>query len=244
MGGRTDGAGVQGSGVNPQSLTDPVSKIDDRQTVLYVDTRQPTRECVSEQLAIRLPEWVIESADSVRGYLSGRSGKELLLVILHLHCARVDEPGITEETERIAESWPNAPLILMSDTYHRSDLAQAFSRGVRGYILNDLPIRQVVAAIRLVSQGGLYLPVNVMAPSSTQERPSLQTPANQGNRVAFSKRQLQVITLLHQGKQNKIIAYELKIRECTVKVYVRQIMKKLHVSNRTQVMLQTSPIEE
>jgi DNA-binding NarL/FixJ family response regulator len=54
---------------------------------------------------------------------------------------------------------------------------------------------------------------------------------------------LQVITLLHQGKQNKIIAYELKIRECTVKVHIRQIMKKLHVNNRTQVMLVTSPNE-
>ncbi len=241
MGTRTDGAGVQGSGVNPQSPADPVSKVDDRQTVLYVDTRQTTRECVSEQLAMRLPEWVIESADNARAYQRGRSSKELLLVILHLHCARVDEPGITEEMKRIAASWPNASLILMSDTYHRSDLAQAFGRGVRGYILNDLPIRQVVAAIRLVSQGGFYLPVNVIRPSRIQEdeRPSPRTPASQENQVGFSWRESQVITLLHQGKPNKIIAHELKISESTVKVYVRQIMKKLHVSNRTQVMLQT-----
>ncbi len=193
---------------------------------------------------MRLPEWVIESADSAREYEPRQSRTEPHLIILYLHSARVNEPGITEEMKRIAASWPNAPLILMSDTYHGSDLDQAVNCGVCGYVLADLPVRQVVAALRLVSQGGLYLPVNVMASSSIQERPSLQTPANQENRVAFSQRQLQVIALLQQGKPNKIIAYELKIRESTVKVHVRTIMQKLHVNNRTQVMLLTTPIEQ
>ncbi len=230
-------ATVRSSGV----FADPVSNVDDRHTVLYVDTQQFTRECVSERLAIVLPEWAIESVDSSSEYQPEQSGNESLLVILHKHCAKVDEPRIANEMARIAASWPTAPLILVSDTYDGSDLAQAFSLGVRGYILVDLPIRQAAAAIRLVSQGGLYLPANVVASSSTpeEERPSHQTPANQANRVGFSWRELQVIALLHQGMQNKVIARELKMRESTVKGYVRQIMKKLHVDNRTKVILQT-----
>jgi hypothetical protein len=43
------------------------------------------------------------------------------------------------------------------------------------------------------------------------------------------------------GKSNKLIAYELSMCESTVKVHIRQIMKKLNVSNRTQVVVATRP---
>ena len=55
----------------------------------------------------------------------------------------------------------------------------------------------------------------------------------------LSPRQLQVLRLLQQGKQNKTIAYELNMCESTVKVHVRHIMRKLHARNRTQVVIQT-----
>jgi DNA-binding NarL/FixJ family response regulator len=43
------------------------------------------------------------------------------------------------------------------------------------------------------------------------------------------------VEALRKGKANKIIAYELQMRESTVKVHVRNIMKKLHATNRTEV---------
>ena len=52
------------------------------------------------------------------------------------------------------------------------------------------------------------------------------------NRTA---RQAAVVDALRQGKSNKIIAYELNMRESTVKVHVRNIMKKLNARNRTEV---------
>jgi DNA-binding NarL/FixJ family response regulator len=44
---------------------------------------------------------------------------------------------------------------------------------------------------------------------------------------------------LRQGKQNKMIAYELGMCESTVKVHIRHIMRKLNARNRTQVVLLT-----
>ena len=63
---------------------------------------------------------------------------------------------------------------------------------------------------------------------------------NKGNPIHFSQRQVQVLEGLKQGKQNKIIAYELNMCESTVKVHIRHIMKKLKARNRTQVVLLTS----
>jgi DNA-binding NarL/FixJ family response regulator len=51
----------------------------------------------------------------------------------------------------------------------------------------------------------------------------------------FTARQAEVVEALRRGKANKIIAYELKLRESTVKVHIRNIMKKVKATNRTEV---------
>ena len=51
----------------------------------------------------------------------------------------------------------------------------------------------------------------------------------------FTARQVAVVTAVCQGKANKIIAYDLKMRESTVKVHFRSIMKKLEATNHTEV---------
>jgi DNA-binding NarL/FixJ family response regulator len=57
--------------------------------------------------------------------------------------------------------------------------------------------------------------------------------------MSFTPRQLEVLRRLWQGKQNKLIAYDLNMCESTVKVHIRHIMKKLNARNRTQVVLLT-----
>ena len=52
----------------------------------------------------------------------------------------------------------------------------------------------------------------------------------------FTIRQAQVVEALRRGKANKIIAYELKMQESTVKVHIRSIMKKVKATNRTEVV--------
>ena len=60
----------------------------------------------------------------------------------------------------------------------------------------------------------------------------------------FSPRQLSVLEGLRQGKANKTIAHELTMRESTVKVHIRNIMRKLNATNRTQVAFLTNAMFE
>ena len=60
-----------------------------------------------------------------------------------------------------------------------------------------------------------------------------------GRLIQFTARQLDVLERLKQGQPNKIIAYELGMCESTVKVHIRNIMKKLKATNRTQVAFLT-----
>ncbi len=58
----------------------------------------------------------------------------------------------------------------------------------------------------------------------------------------FTLREQQVLERLKNGTQNKLIAYSLGIAESTVKVHLRNIMKKLHATNRTQVAFMTKDL--
>jgi DNA-binding NarL/FixJ family response regulator len=53
----------------------------------------------------------------------------------------------------------------------------------------------------------------------------------------LTPRQLEVLDRLREGKPNKLIARDLNMTEATVKVHVRQIMRKLGAANRTQAVL-------
>ena len=106
-------------------------------------------------------------------------------------------------------------------------------KNVRGYVPTSLPIAVAIQAIELARAGGVYVPASsLIAAHRVQEAPS---PTVQKTNGMFTTRQAAVIEALKRGKANKIIAYELEMRESTVKVHVRNIMKKLHATNRTEV---------
>ena len=58
-----------------------------------------------------------------------------------------------------------------------------------------------------------------------------------GEPVGLTPRECDVLNLLREGKPNKIIAAALDLKETTVKIHVRHIMKKLKATNRTEAAL-------
>ena len=79
--------------------------------------------------------------------------------------------------------------------------------------------------------GGVF----VSASSLVASYAASVSPADALKANGFSPRQVAVVEALRLGKPNKIIAYELNLQLNTVKVHVRNIMKKLHATNRTEV---------
>ncbi|MEL6768460.1 MAG: response regulator transcription factor, partial [Pseudomonadota bacterium] len=116
--------------------------------------------------------------------------------------------------------------------------------------------KTVVHVIEVARVGGLLLPSSMSLDAHAgQQRPapqqgtgsiafsSAQTPYANGMSRSdaasqrFTPREKQVLHCLGTGMQNKLIAHELQLRESTVKVHVRNILKKLRVSSRTQAAL-------
>ena len=97
-------------------------------------------------------------------------------------------------------------------------------RKVRGYVPTSFSLHTAMQAMDLVRAGGTFVPASSLI--AAHHAPEAQADVQKSNGL-FTTRQTAVIDALRQGKPNKIIAYELKMRESTVKVHVRDIMEKL-----------------
>jgi DNA-binding NarL/FixJ family response regulator len=219
--------------------------------ILYLDEQRLTRDCISRELARHFPELSIETRATAQELVSDDcSADEFALVVLHAHTGRVDDGNTLAELSMLDQVLPDPPLVLLSDVDSADNIVAAFRRGIRGYIPTTLALQEAVAAIRFVSVGGTFVPPSILSNSEmntsiservdvTEERhdrrPEEVMPGN------FSPRQREVLHRLWMGKPNKTIAYELNMCESTVKVHIRQIMKKLNATNRTQIVVLTRP---
>lgn len=229
---------------NPSTGTVPVreeSYHPNTETILYIDSQRLIRDCLAEQLAVYLPEVLVERVSTVHELSKeGIDANRFPLGILNKHSARVSETEVTDQLSFLAATAPHLALVLLSDLNDANEVAAAFKLGVRGYIPTDLPIAQAVEAIRLVSAGGSFLPASLLSLPPYTMRRDIPPKADVKRSVeTFTPRQMEVLRRLWQGKQNKLIAYDLDMCESTVKVHIRHIMKKLNARNRTQVVLLT-----
>jgi len=208
---------------------------------LYIDQQQLSRDCIGAQLAGYLSDWVVRSVARIRDVTSLVDLPKVSIIVFNSHDSSLGSDEVRDEVRAIREAASGTPLIVMSDLEDGAEVRRAMAHGARGYLPAHLPLSHAVAAIRFVKDGGTYIPKCVLT-SIGQEPSSTRLVDGDGVPVSFSPRQVQVLELLKEGKQNKIIAYELGMCESTAKVHIRQIMKKLKARNRTQVVLLTQGV--
>ena len=118
---------------------------------------------------------------------------------------------------------------------------------MRGYIPTTLEPAVASIALQLVLAGGSFVP-NSLVEAIEEHDPCQGRPQLDNGRKArvegLTPRQLEVLNLLVEAKPNKVIANELNMKESTVKVHVRHIMKKLGANNRTEAALLASHMPE
>jgi two-component system NarL family response regulator len=134
-------------------------------------------------------------------------------------------PGLTgvEATAAICREFPNARIIILTVFDGDEDIHRALRAGARGYVLKKMLGPVLVEAIRTVHAGERYLPA--IATRRLAER-SAGEP--------LTIREEEVLELVVKGLSNKELADVLKITEQTAKVHLKNILRKLDVSDRTE----------
>jgi DNA-binding NarL/FixJ family response regulator len=173
------------------------------------------------------------------------------IVILSLGAAGVTSPAGQAAIHQIRRVAPHASLVIISDDDSVSEVAFACKAGSRGFIHTGTNSEFVFQALDFILSGGSFFPSAALAQfyEPQSEKDSSTDRAIAGN---FAKersdnltvRQREVLIYLREGKSNKLIARELNMQEATVKVHVRQIMRKLGAANRTQAALRAMELPD
>lgn len=142
-------------------------------------------------------------------------------------------PETLRDIGRLVQGGNARPMIVLSDGDDLEQIVSVLDNGARGYIPTDLALDVAVEAVRLVCAGGVFIPASSLV--SARQSGETSRPAPHSTNGIFTARQAAVVDAVRRGKANKVIAFELKMRESTVKVHVRNIMKKLNAKNRTEV---------
>ena len=152
------------------------------------------------------------------------------VVILSVGNASTGE--LQREIALLTQAPERPPLVIFSDADAPGEIVTALHKGARGFIPTSVSLDVAVQALRLVGAGGVFVPASSLIAASQLTK---MDPARPNADDLFTGRQMAVAEALSRGKSNKLIAYELTMCESTVKVHVRNIMKKLKARNRTEV---------
>jgi DNA-binding NarL/FixJ family response regulator len=201
--------------------------------LLIVDSRALDRECFAQSLVshgigmIVLPFGSVESFKATKQPISSLSA-----VLFNVGGRRINEPAVADEIKKLVTELGKIPLIILADTDELPQIMQALELGARGFIPTSVGIDVCIEAIGLSMAGGVFVPASSVLAMRKLVETNIE---NHPYASMFTSRQAEVVEALRRGKANKIIAYELNLRESTVKVHIRNIMRKLKATNRTEV---------
>ena len=125
----------------------------------------------------------------------------------------------------IRSEFPDAQIVMLTTFEGDVEIQRALAAGARGYILKNMPPKELVAAIRRVRAGKKMIPAEVAAQL-----------AEHVSEDALTEREIDVLRHVAGGNRNRDIAGLLFIAEDTVKVHMKHIMEKLGATDRTEAV--------
>ena len=223
------------------SATDPAlargSAAREEGPVVVIDGRCLVSQCLLTSLRLADPGNRFETYPGLAEWQAEDETGPAGLVVLCSGGGHTDESEAVEvrrKLEQIRAIDPDVPVAVLSDRETPDRVKDILGCGVRGYVPTSTRLEVVVQAFQLIRAGGVYVPASVLAAVALADAGARPQPA-EGSLEQFSPQQLRVARALRRGVPNKLIAYQLNMCESTVKVHVRNIMKKTKAKNRTEV---------
>ena len=175
---------------------------------------------------------IVGEADN--GRTTHEQAKELIPDVLLMD---ISMPGLNgvQATELIKADCPGIKILALTAYKDRSYLNQLLKIGASGYVLKLSAADELIDAIRAVAAGGIYLDPQ-MADRITEEYVRSQFLKGEVKQRELTPREEEVLRLIAQGYSNKEISNELKIAVKTVESHKANIMQKLELKNRTEIV--------
>jgi DNA-binding NarL/FixJ family response regulator len=212
---------------------------------LVIDDHPLLREGVAGVLRqFDIQALVLHAADGEQGLAQARQHPDLAVVLVDLRMAGLDGLAVVAGLHALR---PGLPALVLSSSEDPADVRRALAAGARGYCPKSAGNTTLLAALRLVLAGEVYLPplMALEAAAPQPPAPATNTAPAPGDAPApgaflaarLTERQQEVLRLLCEGRPNKDIGRTLGLSEKTTKAHVTAIFRSLNVVNRTQAVL-------
>ena len=143
--------------------------------------------------------------------------------------------GGVEATRHISSIAPLTRVLMLTISDEDNDVIDAILAGACGYLLKDASIQELVAGIQAAARGEALISPHIAAKVLQRIRAtSAQPEIEEMIRAELSEREIEVLKLIANGKDNAVIAAELHISPKTVKNHISNILMKLQIDNRIQ----------
>lgn len=138
------------------------------------------------------------------------------------------------------DRFPALPLVVVSGSDQQSEIEWVMEYGAMGFISKTSSGKAMVNALRIVLDGGIYFPPQLLTQTFAENRSSMTNPVtettedrnNSNNKCGLTKRQLETLQYLAEGLSNKEIALKMHLAEGTIKVHVAAAFQILQVNSR------------
>src|SRR5581483_6729447 len=216
-------------------LTEPLPAADERGLetlrVLIVDDHDLFRTGLRNLLE---EQGVQVSGEAATGADAVRSVREIApdVVVMDLNMPGM---GGVEATRHIAAIAPLTRVVVLTISDEDADVMDAILAGACGYLLKDSSIDELMAGIRAAWRGESLISPGIAAKVLQRVRATSAQPEIADTiRSELSDREIEVLKLIANGKDNAVIAAELHISPKTVKNHISNILMKLQIDNRIQ----------
>jgi len=198
--------------------------------VLLVDDHKIVRQGVRAYLHTLADIQVIAEADSGSAAVTSVEQNQPDVVLMDL-----EMPGELDgiaATRQIRKLRPETQVIVVTSHHQDEYIFPAVRAGAISYLLKDIEPDELASAIRKAAQGEAVLDSRV-ASRIIQELQGIRKE-NVNPFTELSEREFDVLRLIAAGKSNAEIAETLVLGESTIKTHIGNLLKKLHLDDRTQ----------
>jgi DNA-binding NarL/FixJ family response regulator len=197
--------------------------------ILAIDDHELVREGLRQVLQMLGDDIdVIQAETAQDAFMVLIAHRDLDLILLDYHLP--DMTGL-EMLQQLGRRAPEVPVLMISGMANAHLMRQVLTAGAAGFISKSKPSADLLKAIKVVLDGGIYTPDDLLdlegqiVDGTMPKRPSL------------SRTQERVFRCMIDGMSNRDIAVRLEIGEETVKSHVSSILRHFDVQNRTQAVL-------
>ena len=191
--------------------------------MLLADDHDLFRESVAAMISSSGAAEVVAVSDLEAALLKIQKGGLDLIVLDY------QMPGMNglEGLERALAVSGTVPVAIISGTTRRDLAEAAVARGAAGFVPKTMGLQAMIAAAKVMADGGHFVPMS-MLDASPEHGPALNE---------LTRREMQVLHGLCEGKSNKEIARDLEVHEVTIKLHVKTLTRKLGAKNRTHAAM-------